>query len=111
MTKSRTNIHFYPPSSSSSLSDFQILSQVDTPGSAWVDLVGLLGLVDLVDLVGLLSVVDLVGLIGGMVGLQGLAACVDLDPAGHPGPPTLNYSCLLTYNDRFKPPALIISIK
>ena len=91
MTKSRTNIHFYPPSSSSSLSDFQILSQVDTPGSAWVDLVGLLGLV------------DLVGLIGGMVGLQGLAACVDLDPAGgHPGPPTLPYSCLLTYNDRFK---------
>ena len=99
MTKSRTNIHFYPPSSSSSLSDFQILSQVDTPGSAWVDLVGLLGLV------------DLVGLIGGMVGLEGLAACVDLHPAGHLGPPTLPYSCLLTYNDRFKPPALIISIK
>ena len=71
--------HLLPPAS---LPDFQILSQVCSCGSDWS---GGSGECD-------------------SGGLVGLAASVDLHPAGHPGPPTLPYSCLLTYNDRFKRP-------
>ena len=93
-----TFIFYLPPPAS--LPDFQILSQVDTQVGTRVALVGLLGLVGLV---GLVCLVGLVGLMSMLVGLKGLAAFVDLDPAGgHLGPPTLPYSCLLTYNDRFK---------
>ena len=55
MTKSGTNIHFYLPSSSFSLSDFQTLSQVGTQVSTCAALVCLVGLLSMMGLVGLVS--------------------------------------------------------
>ena len=73
--------HLLPPAS---LPDFQILSQVCSCGS---DRSGGSGECD--------------G--GGPSGSCCLCGSAS-SPAGQPCPPTLPYSCLLTYNDRFKRP-------